>query len=160
MTSVILALGGNVGDVQSTFDSVLRYLQDIGVLEKIRLSQTYRSRSLLRDGQPDYYNCACSACTNISPPELLNALKEAERRFGRQETGRWRERVIDIDIIDYGGDVINEDGLIIPHPHMAERSFVLFPMKDLVPDYTNPVNGLTLKEMIDDLNDDLEIRPV
>ena len=161
MIDIIIALGGNIGDVRGTFASVLRYLQDTGVLEKINMSRTYRSCSLLRDDQPNYYNCVFTARTSLLPQALLQKLKDAEYRFGRQNKGdKWQERTLDIDIIDYGSMVIREDNLFIPHSQMALRSFVLFPMREVAPDYIHPENGLTIEQMCDALKDCLEITAV
>ena len=161
MKRVVLALGGNVGDVPNVFGVVLKYLQDLGALENISRSRTYRSRSLLKDGQPDYYNCVCASYTPLSPSDLLRLLKETELLFGRQnQEQRWRERTIDIDIIDYGASIVREDNLVIPHPQMASRSFVLFPMKEVDPTYINPESGLTIKQMCCALEDNLNIMVV
>ncbi|MDR0454810.1 MAG: 2-amino-4-hydroxy-6-hydroxymethyldihydropteridine diphosphokinase [Deferribacteraceae bacterium] len=161
MTNVILALGGNTGDVQRAFTAALQHLQDTGALEDINVSRTYQSRSLLRDDQPDYYNCVCTSRTPLSPLAFLQAAKKTEQLFGRQDKeGRWQERALDIDIIDYGAMIIKEDTLFIPHPMLESRSFVLFPMRELTPQYIHPENGLTIEQMCGAIKDNLDIRVV
>ena len=99
--------------------------------------------------QRDFINLCVHAGTTLAPRELLDALKRIEELIGRTETYRWGPRVIDLDILLYGAEVINGDKLIIPHPHMHERLFVLKPLCEIAPEARHPGLKMTVREMLD-----------
>ncbi|MDR2884467.1 MAG: 2-amino-4-hydroxy-6-hydroxymethyldihydropteridine diphosphokinase, partial [Deferribacteraceae bacterium] len=124
-----------------------------------KVSSLYRSKSLLKDNQPDYLNFVCTATTNLEPFELLDYLKHIEVLYGRKNIAeRWQERTIDIDIIDYNGEVLNSDRLTLPHREMQNRPFVLLPMRDIVPNYRSPITKFDLQQLCSMLTDMLEIK--
>ncbi len=153
---IILALGSNMGDRERNFADALNALSS--QLEIDKVSAVYSTASLLRDEQADYCNICCSASTFLSAEELLAFIKETEKQLGRQQTARWQSRLIDIDIIDYSGEVYESEGLVIPHREMAARSFVLYPLRDVDENYVHPVSGRGINELIAALQDDLDIR--
>ncbi|MDR2870203.1 MAG: 2-amino-4-hydroxy-6-hydroxymethyldihydropteridine diphosphokinase [Deferribacteraceae bacterium] len=151
MNKIILALGGNMGNVTSIFAQALLQLEDS--IECIDVASSYSSRSLLNDGQKDYINTVCTGLTKLSPQDLLAKLKEIECEFGRIDSGHWQARPLDIDIIDYNGQIIAEAGLDIPHLQMAKRGFVLLPLKELRPDYVDPRSKKNIDTLIAELTD-------
>lgn len=144
MTRVILGLGSNVGDS-------VRYLQEAvdhlaGVLHLCSVAPIYETSPMYVEDQPNFLNSALLAQTNLGPLQLLQLVKDCERRVGRQPRQRYGPREIDIDLVAYGSLSYNYvcDGvphLTVPHPKLAERAFVLAPLVDLVPDLVLPGLG-------------------
>ncbi len=122
------------------------------------VSSVYTTKSLLRDAQDRYFNICALCTTELDPLMLLDYVKSIEKRAGRTPSPRWHSRILDIDIIDYNRSVYSFDNLEIPHPEMDKRSFVLYPMLDILPDYTHPVSCRTLTEMVKLIDDKLEIQ--
>ncbi|MDR2105679.1 MAG: 2-amino-4-hydroxy-6-hydroxymethyldihydropteridine diphosphokinase [Deferribacteraceae bacterium] len=152
----ILALGGNLGEPQKTFHEALKRLNLRAVFQTLKLSSIYTSRPLIK-GQPDYLNMALLAQTRLTAEELLNELKVCEREFGREHTGIWQPRTLDIDIIDFNGEAINSPKLTIPHKEMEKRSFVIIPLLEILPEYIHPVSGKKITQLKMELQDDLDI---
>lgn len=153
-----LGFGGNIGDTKEIIEKAVKRLEKKNILFGVKMSSFYKSKSLLNDGQADYINAVCTAGVSLSPEELIKVLRETEDKFGRdRKAGKWQSRRLDIDIIDYSSEVISAEGLQIPHPEMANRSFVLIPLKEIREDYVNPSNKKTVSEMIDALQDSLGI---
>lgn len=155
MSEVIFGLGSNLNNpvmqLQTAVDNLGRYF------ELQRVSSIYKSQSLLKDNQDDYYNIAVLAETDKFPQEILSITQSIEKNMGRVKLKKWGERVIDIDIIDYNRDIIKYDNLQIPHSQMIYRSFVLKPLKDIMPEYIHPVLNLSVQDMINSLKDDYNI---
>jgi 2-amino-4-hydroxy-6-hydroxymethyldihydropteridine diphosphokinase len=153
---VILGLGSNLGDrllnLRTGLDKLRKHIE----IDKI--SKAYTTASLLRDGQGEYLNICCSGLTALSGEALLAFLKETEKAAGRTDTGRWQSRVLDIDIIDYAGRTYSSESLTVPHPEMQDRSFVLYPLRDVESAYVHPVTGKSVENMIKSIKDDLDIR--
>lgn len=155
MSEIIFGLGSNlknpVMQLQTAVDNLGRYF------ELQRVSSIYKSQSLLKDNQDDYYNIAVLAETDKFPQEILSIAQSIEKNMGRVKLKKWGERIIDIDIIDYNRDIIKYDNLQIPHSQMIHRSFVLKPLKDIMPEYIHPVLNLSVQDMINSLKDDYNI---
>lgn len=149
MATVFLALGSNVGDsvdtIGRTIDALRKELRDITV------APVYISRAVGFTDQPDFYNTALRAGTDLSPEELLKFVKSLEKKLGRISRFRWGPREIDIDIIFYDDLVMESPTLTIPHPRFAERDFVLRPIVDIAPDFVDPVSKHTIAELYQNL---------
>jgi 2-amino-4-hydroxy-6-hydroxymethyldihydropteridine diphosphokinase len=144
---VILSFGGNLGDPSKTFSLALASLKAKNIIKPHKLSSLYKSNSLLNDSQPDYLNLICLAETELSAEELLMKLKECEKGFGRVPNGFWQARTLDIDIIDYNGEVIDSPALTVPHKEAANRAFVIIPLSEAAPDYIHPVSGKGIEQL-------------
>ena len=138
---MILGFGSNLGNraihLKRAISSLSRGCG--AVLHDVRLSRIYESPALTPTGAPaawdhPFLNCALSGETTLEPGELLRHVQEIERSLGRQDHERWAPRVIDIDILWWNGREIRSDDLTIPHPEILKRSFVLEPLRDLIPD--------------------------
>lgn len=139
-----LGLGSSVGDRQAHLRDALRRLETVGSgLHVMAISPIYETPHLgLRPGDetryPPHLNLVARVETALSPDELLQRLHEVEEAGGRQRTERWGPRTIDIDILLYGDAVLQTSALILPHPGIAERAFVVIPLADLTPNLRLP----------------------
>jgi 2-amino-4-hydroxy-6-hydroxymethyldihydropteridine diphosphokinase len=148
VTRVFLALGANVGDRRQNLRMALRLLASR--CEIVAVSSLYRSAAVVAESDspgPDYLNAVCEVETELSPQDLLALAKEIEHAIGRRPTARWAPRPIDIDLLLYASEVIDTPALIVPHPRMGERSFVLAPLAELAPQLVHPSSGQTAAAM-------------
>jgi 2-amino-4-hydroxy-6-hydroxymethyldihydropteridine diphosphokinase len=142
--TVYFSLGSNLGNRQENLDRALKLLSERMRMGKI--SSIYDTESIGNVDQPRFLNLACEAFTRLAPEGLLALVKAIEQKMGRySRTGE--PRVIDIDILLYGDRVVDNPNLVIPHPKMAERSFVLVPLTEIAPDVIHPVLKKTIKEL-------------
>lgn len=131
MTTAYIGMGSNLGDRLGYLRAAVAALAARG-LEPAGVSSVYESDAL-DPPQPDYLNAVVSVSTSLSARELLEALKAIEAELGRQHTQRWGPREIDLDLLLYGDEMLEEDGLTVPHPEMTKRSFVLMPLLEIAP---------------------------
>ena len=159
MTVAYIGIGSNVGDRVENLRQALKYLDGIMSLE--RLSATYETAPRYVIDQPSFLNMAVGGDTPLEPLLLLEQLKKIEIDIGRVPTEeRYGPRAIDLDILFYGSDVVNEPGLSIPHPLMAEREFVLRPLADIAPNFRHPVIGRSVAEILSMLEGEPEAQMV
>ena len=146
--TVYLSLGSNLGARE---DTITRSMYEIDCLEMTRVSRKsdlYETEPVdACDNTPWFLNNVVEIQTRLSPEHLLKSVLEIENRLGRTRTEKNESRVIDIDIVLYGTHIISSPHLQIPHPRYSERNFVLDPLADLIPDYKDPVTGITIKEL-------------
>lgn len=153
--SAVLGLGSNLGQKSRNLALALQELSNF--CDIVRVSSVYKTASLLRDEQDGYFNLCVLIRTDFSPEILLQAVKNLEKVMGRENNGRWYTRLIDIDIIDYNGIIGEFEGLSIPHKEMQNRSFVLYPLSEICPEYKHPVSCLNVNDMVKNIKDDLGI---
>jgi 2-amino-4-hydroxy-6-hydroxymethyldihydropteridine diphosphokinase len=144
MVTVYLGLGSNIGNREDNLEMALKLLGQRMQVGKI--SSIYETEPLGNTAQPRFLNSACQVLTRLSPEGLLALAKGVENKMGRHSRSG-EPRTIDIDILLYGDTVMDTPELKIPHPHMAEREFVLVPLAEIAPDAIHPVNRKTVKEM-------------
>ena len=149
MTEVYLALGSNVGDSQANIEKAVELLGK--PLEDIKCAPVYRSKAVGYTDQPDFLNTAVSGQTDLTPEELLKAVKEIEAEVGRTASFRWGPREIDIDIIFYGDQIIKSEHLTVPHPEYSKRDFVLKHLLDLNPSLKDPESAQSIKQVMSKL---------
>ena len=140
MTNVFLGLGGNMGDRREMMRSAVAGIRR--VLDDVAVSSLYESAAWGVTEQPAFLNAVARGRTSLEPVELLDALQAIEHDLGRVREQHWGPRVIDIDILLYGSEVIDEPRLQIPHPYMSQRGFVLRPLADLAAGLTLPDGSL------------------
>lgn len=133
MATAYIALGSNLGNRHKNLTTALFYLvrEPHIILEK--LSTFIETKPYGVTDQPDFLNGCCRIWTDLSPRELLTTLQTIEDNMGRVRTRHWGERNIDLDILLYDDLTINEPDLVIPHPDMKNRDFVMIPLKEIAP---------------------------
>ena len=144
--TVYLGLGSNMGDRQHNLDRALDFLSQR--LRVGKISPVYDTEPVGNTNQPRFLNLVCQVYTRLAPIELLALAKGIERKLGRVFTKSNAPRPIDIDILFYGDRVIETPELVIPHPRLAERAFILIPLDQIAPDLRHPVSGRTIKKLL------------
>ncbi len=135
MPITAIGIGSNQGDARANVTAAFNMLREIG--DVTATSRLYRTRPWGVKDQPEFINAAALVETTLTPHELLHALQSLERKLGRRPTYRWGPRVIDLDILYYDDERIDASDLVIPHPRILERQFVLAPLADIDPRYGN-----------------------
>jgi dihydroneopterin aldolase/2-amino-4-hydroxy-6-hydroxymethyldihydropteridine diphosphokinase len=142
---VVIALGSNVGDRGTTLDGAVAALRRLPGLVVDAVSSVHETVALTVDGpdasRPRYGNQVVVGRTALEPGQLLAALLDVERVFGRVRAQRWGDRTLDLDLIAHGDRMVHEPGLVLPHPRAHERSFVLLPWLEAEPDAVLPGRG-------------------
>ena len=136
-TSAFLALGSNLGDRLQHLRAAVRKLGSVGGIDVVRSSRVYETEPV-GPPQPLYLNAVIEVVTTLAPRELLEAARGVEDSLGRVRAERWGPRTIDVDILEYDEQIVDEPDLEIPHPRMHERGFVLVPLGELDADAMLP----------------------
>ena len=151
MVAVYLGLGSNMGNRQDNLDRALEYLSQRLRLE--RVSPVYDTEPVGNLEQPRFLNLVCQVSTGLAPMELLTLVTGIESKLGRVPGKANTPRPIDIDILFYGDQVVETPKLVVPHPRLTERAFVLIPLAEIAPDLVHPVSSKTVKELMREVFD-------
>ena len=149
-TDVFISLGGNIGDPAITIEDALSVLSSKRGVRVISRSPYYITPPWGNTNQSEFVNACALVRTTLPASKLLEVCLQVEKDMGRVRGEHWGPRIIDIDLLTYGDEVIEEDNLTIPHPYITERAFVLVPLRDLVPDFS--LNGQSIDAMIDNVD--------
>lgn len=162
--AIMIAFGANLpteeyGAPAQTLKAALQRLAKDGDISIDLVSSFYETAPVPISDQPWYVNGVARLSTDMSAHDLLARLHEVEAEFGRVRRERNAARVIDLDLIAYGRDLVQEEGgICVPHPRMAERAFVLLPLRDVASDWVHPVSRQSINELISKLPADQQIR--
>mgnify|MGYP001828297408 FL=1 len=167
MNLIYLSLGSNLGRREQHLEDALELIQSrIGTIEKV--SRYYESESWGYSSKNSFYNCCVSLRTNMLPLVLLDQLLEIEKALGRireNTKGRrgeraYSDRIIDIDLLLYGDYQMEHPRLVIPHPSMGDRRFVLAPLAEIAPDLIHPLAGMSINSMLQECADQVKVAPI
>ncbi|RZK65822.1 MAG: 2-amino-4-hydroxy-6-hydroxymethyldihydropteridine diphosphokinase [Pedobacter sp.] len=153
-----LLLGGNLGDREDNLRKAIALIaENIGSV--VSISALYETAAWGKTDQPSFLNQAVAVETNFPAIEVLNKALEIEKVLGRVRKDKWGERLIDIDLILYGNEVIDiENKLQVPHPHMQERRFVMAPLAEIAPGIVHPILGKTILDIFENITDKLDAK--
>jgi 2-amino-4-hydroxy-6-hydroxymethyldihydropteridine diphosphokinase len=151
VTAVAIALGSNLGDRHHHLREAAAHLDRY--LTNLRLSAFHDTEPVGVGPQPRFLNAAAVGDCALSAPDLLDTLLAIERAFGRERLYPGAPRTLDLDLILYGDAVIDEPGLVVPHPRFRERRFVLAPLAEIASDWRDPVTGKTIATLLEQRGD-------
>jgi 2-amino-4-hydroxy-6-hydroxymethyldihydropteridine diphosphokinase len=155
---IAIALGSNLGNREQQLRGAIAALAP--VIAHLRVSSFRDTEPVgVEAGQPLFLNAAAVGETTLSAPAVLDVLLAVERGYGRERPYTGAPRTIDLDLILYGGDVIERPGISVPHPRFRDRRFVLEPLAELAPEWVDPVTGLTIRELLEALGGSERTRP-
>ncbi|USN98606.1 MAG: 2-amino-4-hydroxy-6-hydroxymethyldihydropteridine diphosphokinase [Phycisphaeraceae bacterium] len=146
-----IALGSNLGDRRATIAAAIEAIAALPGTTLRAASDIIETDPVGPPGQPNYLNAAVSIDTTLNPRELLEALLAIERTHGRERREWWGPRTLDLDLVLYADEVIDEPGLTVPHPSMRERLFVLEPLAQIEPGLVDPATGRSIRELLEAL---------
>ena len=141
-------MGSNLGDREENLNKALELLKGLEGTELEMYSSIYESEPMYLSEQPDYLNMAAMLSTNLSPSMLLEALLSIETGMGRVRKLKFGPRVIDLDILFFGDQIVESESLLIPHPLLYDRMFVLRPLSEIAGESVCPVKRKTISELL------------
>lgn len=147
MTDVFLGLGSNVGDRENQLKEAIRLLDEQSGIKVVKVSSFYETEPVGYVDQPDFLNLCVEIQTELSPKAVLERGLAIEQQLHRVRKERWGPRTLDIDILLYGDQIIEEEDLTIPHPRMTERAFVLIPLQEIAPNKIEPRTQTKIKDI-------------
>ncbi len=158
MTKVVyIGLGSNLGDRAGHIESAIELINDHPACQVIKISPLYETEPLGDESGGWFLNSVISVETELSPRDLLDLLLEIESSRGRKRDRHWSPRSIDLDILFYDQLIVDEAGLIIPHPQLHIRRFVLEPLAQIAPSFIHPVFKQNIHTLLTKLEDSLKV---
>jgi 2-amino-4-hydroxy-6-hydroxymethyldihydropteridine diphosphokinase len=155
-----IGIGSNLGQPAARCLEAVERLASAGGITLLRCSSLYRTEPVGEKNQEDFVNAVAEVRTMLSPRALLQTLLQIEREMGRVRTIRWGPRVIDLDILLFGQEVLQEEDLVIPHPELHRRRFVLVPLSELASYAIHPAFGVSIRGLMQRLQDDSRVERI
>ncbi len=157
MNDVFFLLGANLGEPLAQLRGAATALEKrVGTIQKT--SSVYASVAWGIEEQPPFLNQILLVSSPLSARAILEEIQQIENDLGRVRLQKWGARTIDIDILYYNNEVVDEEDLRIPHPYIAQRRFTLLPLVEIAPDYVHPTRQVTNKELLQSCEDDLHVQ--
>ncbi len=157
---VFIGVGSNLGEPARNIDKAKELLLSCRDITFVKSSSLYETEPWGLSEQPRFVNAVWLIETDLSPSGLFVLLKDIESRMGRKKVVKYGPRVIDLDILFYGNIIYQDSNLTIPHPRISERSFVLFPLCEIAPDFVHPVKEMKVSLLREKLDNMLDIRKI
>jgi len=157
MKTAYIGIGSNLGDRRQNCLKAIEKIKEIPCSSLTGCSEWYLTKPVGVKEQDWYVNGVASVETKLTTRNLLNHLMSIETHMGRVRRGRWDSRIIDLDILLFGEEIIDEKDLKVPHPLMHIRGFVLVPMVQLASDLTHPSLGLTMAQLLGEFSGDEQV---
>jgi len=159
MNKLFLITGGNIGDRKKNLETAAALInRRVGKITK--LSKIYETDAWGKRDQPSFYNQVLAIESEFSAREILTAILKIEEEMGRKRTVKNAARIIDIDILFFNDEIVNEQNLVIPHPEIINRRFVLSPLNEIAPQVIHPVFKKTIHQLLLLCKDQLKVNPV
>jgi len=157
MIDVYLLLGSNLGDRQGYLRQAINLIEE-EVAPVSVASSLYETQSWGKTDEPDYLNQVVCIKTELPADTILKKILNIELMMGRRREVKWGSRIIDIDILFYGSDIIDEPNLVVPHPQLHNRMFTLAPLAEIAPDFVHPLLGKHIFELKTELKSNLHVK--
>ena len=148
MMNIYLGLGTNLNNREFNLAQCMNQLSDISDIQVVGFSSVYETEPYGYTDQPGFLNMVVKIKTQLSPVGLLSLMQNIEKKIGRKKTFRWGPRIIDIDILSYGNNVINLPDLTVPHKQLHLRRFVLIPLKEIAKDFIHSVSRKNINQLL------------
>jgi 2-amino-4-hydroxy-6-hydroxymethyldihydropteridine diphosphokinase len=152
-----IGVGSNMDDPAARCGEALYCLSQVSGIKVLRQSSFYRTEPVGFENQDWFINAVAEIRTVLTPHELLRAMQQIEDMMGRVRGSRWGPRVIDLDVLLYGQDVVENDELVIPHPELHKRRFILEPLCEIASYAIHPVFGVSCRGLMERLDDDSRV---
>ncbi len=157
MNSAYLLIGGNIGDRIKNLAKTRSFI-DMGIGKIVKTSSIYETAAWGITEQPDFLNQVLLVESKLPAQKIMQLILSIENKLGRVRTQKNASRIIDIDILFYNNEIINEMGLTVPHPEIQNRKFALIPLNDIAPDFVHPNLKLSLKHLLSISKDKLKVK--
>ena len=158
MAHAYIGFGSNIDDRLHYITQALRLLLEADYVSLIQISSLYETEPVGYEEQDWFVNGVVAVETDLSLHQLLALLKQIEGLVGRQHRARWRPREVDLDLLIYDQCCINTPDLIVPHPEMHQRSFVLVPFAEIAPDVFHPILQQNIRTLLSNLNEEKRVK--
>lgn len=143
-----VAIGSNLGDREFNLSSAYGHIKSLRLSGDFIFSPIYRTKSVGFEGAPDFLNAVVLFRTSLSPQMLLDELLAIETKLDRERSQLNEPRTLDLDLLLYGSEIIESASLIVPHPRLHERLFVLVPLSDVASELIHPIFDITVKQLL------------